>query len=193
MKKIQPATFGLAFLLTFATVTTMTLFTGCVAGDKYSRSTGQYVDDKGIDSRVRDALNDNAEYKFEGVKVVSFKSRVQLSGFVDTGAQKDTAGDITKKVQGVRDVDNAITVKDDSGRSTGEYIDDKSLTSRVNAGLRDNAEYKFEEVGVASYKGTVQLSGFVNTADQKDKAGDIAKQTPGTQNLINNISVKDKL
>ena len=191
--KIQRASLCLALCLSLATSIIVPFFTGCVAGDRYNRSTGQYVDDKGIDSRVRDALNDNAEYKFDGVKIATFKSKVQLSGFVDTYAQKDTAASIARKVQGVRDVDNSITVKDKTDRSAGEYIDDKSLTARVSAALRDNAEYKFEEVGIVAFTGTVQLSGFVNTAGQKDRAGEIAKQVPGVANVVNNISVKDKL
>ena len=190
--KIQPINLCFALCLSLATTAVVTTFTGC-AGDRYNRSTGEYVDDKSIDSRVKDALNDNAEYKFEGVRVTAFKGTVQLSGFVDTYAQKYTASSITKKVQGVRDVENNLTVKNTTDRSTGEYIDDKALASRVNTALGENVEYKFEEVAITALKGTVQLSGFVNTAEQKAKAGDIAKQVPGVQNIVNNISVKDKL
>jgi hyperosmotically inducible protein len=168
-------------------------FSGCVAGDRYNRSTGEYIDDRAVDSRVKDALDDNAEYKFEDVNVASFKGTVQLSGFVDIDSQKNTAGDIAKHVQGVKDVENDITVKDQSERSTGEYVDDKSLTAHVKDALNDNPEYKFDEVSVSAYKGTLQLSGFVNTSDQKTKAGDIARQVQGVQEVVNNITVKDKL
>jgi osmotically-inducible protein OsmY len=46
------------------------------------------------------------------VQVTTFKGTVQLSGFVDTGAQKSQAADIAKNVQDVKDVVNNITVKD---------------------------------------------------------------------------------
>jgi len=190
--KIQPVSLCFALCLCLTTTAIVTTFTGC-AGDRYNRSTGEYVDDTSIESRVRDALGDNPEYKFGGIKVVSFKGTVQLSGFVDTYAQKYTASSIAKKVQGVRDVDNNITVKNTTDRSTGEYIDDKALASRVNTALNENVEYKFPEVAVTALKGTVQLSGLVNTVDQKAKAGDIAKQVPGVQSVVNNISVKDKM
>jgi len=75
-------------------------------------------------------------------------------------------------------------------RSTGEYIDDKSLTMRVNHALNDNPEYKFNDVNVSVFRGTVQLSGFVNTSDQKSKAEDIAKGIQGVQKVVNNITVK---
>jgi osmotically-inducible protein OsmY len=76
-------------------------------------------------------------------------------------------------------------------RSTGEYIDDKSLTSRVKSALGDNEEYRFGDVNVTTFRGTVQLSGFVNTADQKRRAGEVAEDVQGVRNVENNITVKD--
>jgi hyperosmotically inducible protein len=190
--KIQANSFCLALCLGLSTATAVMMFTGC-AGDRYNRSTGEYIDDKSVDSRVSDALSDNPEYKFEGVNVTAFKGTVQLSGFVDTYAQKYNAASIARNVQGVRDVDNNITVKSDRDRRNGEYVDDKSLTASVNSALGSNPEYKFKEVNVTTFNGTVQLSGFVNTADQKTRAGEIAAHVEGVQNVANNITVKDKM
>ena len=75
-------------------------------------------------------------------------------------------------------------------RSTGQYIDDKSLGVRVNHALNDNPDYKFDDVTVNVFRGTVQLNGFVNTSDQKDKAEQIAKNVQGVQNIVNNLTVK---
>ena len=84
---------------------------GC-AGDRYERSTGQYIDDQALAMRVRDALGDNPQYKFDGVNVTAFRGTVQLSGFVATNDQKSKAGEIAKTVQGVQNVENNITVKE---------------------------------------------------------------------------------
>ena len=84
---------------------------GC-AGNRYERSTGEYIDDKALNTRVRSALGDNPEYKFGDVHVTSFRGVVQLSGFVNTSDQKRTAGTIAEKVQGVKSVENNITVKE---------------------------------------------------------------------------------
>lgn len=84
--------------------------TGC-AGDRYNRSTGEYIDDKGLNVRVKSALNENPEYKFGDVNVASFRGTVQLSGFVNAPDQKSTAGRIAKGVEGVKGVENNITVK----------------------------------------------------------------------------------
>ena len=78
-------------------------------------------------------------------------------------------------------------------RSTGEYIDDKSLSSRVRGALSGNEQFKFDDVKVTAFRGTVQLSGFVNTEDQKTKAGELARTVYGVKNVENNITVKDKL
>ena len=191
--KLPPPSLCLVFCLSVTSVAFVTSFTGCVAGDPYHRSTGEYIDDKSMVSRVKDALGANAEYKFEGVQVAAFKGKVQLSGFVNSYAQKYAASSIAQKVHGVRDVQDNITVKSDQHRSLGEFIDDKALTSRVNRALGDSGDYKFGEVNVLSLQGTVQLSGFVNTVDQKAMAGSIASQVPGVQKVVNNITVKDKL
>lgn len=76
-------------------------------------------------------------------------------------------------------------------QSTGEHVDDKATSMRVRSALRDDAEYKYPMVEVKTFKGTAQLSGFVNTRDQKSRAGDIAKRVEGVQHIENNITVKE--
>ena len=102
---------ALCVVLCLGLSTAAVTFTGC-AGNKYDRSTGQYVDDKSAGSRVRKALNDSPEYKFDDVNVDVFRGTVQLSGFVNTSAQKSQAADIAKGVEGVKDVQNNISVKE---------------------------------------------------------------------------------
>ena len=111
MKKTLLTTKVLALALCLGAVPVLTVITGC-AGDRYHQSTGEDIDDHGITSRVKDALSNDAQYKYEGVQVVTFKGTVQLSGFVDTSDQKSRARDLAKGVEGVKDVDNNITVKD---------------------------------------------------------------------------------
>ncbi len=87
------------------------LVTGC-AGDRYHQSTGEAIDDDGITMRVKSALSNDNQYKYDGVDVKTFKGTVQLSGFVDNSAQRSHAGELAKGVEGVKEVDNNITVKD---------------------------------------------------------------------------------
>jgi len=87
------------------------VLTGC-ADDRYNQITGQRIDDNRIAERVKEALAHDPQYKYHGVNVVAFKGVLQLSGFVNTKAQKSAAGHIAKKVEGVREVENNITVKE---------------------------------------------------------------------------------
>ena len=101
----------LGLVLSLGTAPMAALVTGC-AGDRYHQSTGEAIDDAGISMRVKSALSNDAEYKYAGVDVKTFKGTVQLSGFVDTRAQKSRAADLAKGVEGVKDVENNITVKE---------------------------------------------------------------------------------
>jgi len=74
--------------------------------------------------------------------------------------------------------------------SAGEYVDDSVITSRVKAALVADPVTKAREINVETFKGTVQLSGFVATAQEKDKAGDIARKTKGVVEVKNNILIK---
>jgi osmotically-inducible protein OsmY len=86
--------------------------TGCTTGSRYEQSSGERIDDHNTSSRVRGALADDSQYKYDGVNVETFKGVVQLSGFVNTRDQKARAGDLARKVSGVHDVENNITVKE---------------------------------------------------------------------------------
>jgi hyperosmotically inducible protein len=80
-----------------------------------------------------------------------------------------------------------------SERSTGQYIDDQGLTMRVKNALAHNSEYKFDNVHVTTFRGTVQLNGFVSNREQKSRAEDIARQVQGVERIENNISVKENV
>jgi osmotically-inducible protein OsmY len=86
--------------------------TGCTTGSRYEQSTGERIDDHGTSSRVRAALAEDTQYKYDAVSVVTFKGTVQLSGFVNSRDQKNRAGELTRKVVAVKEVVNNITVKE---------------------------------------------------------------------------------
>ncbi|MEI7728764.1 MAG: BON domain-containing protein [Verrucomicrobiota bacterium] len=86
--------------------------TGCFTSSRYQQSTGEYTDDSGLSASVKKALNDDQVYKYDGVNVVTFKGVVQLSGFVVSRDQMNRAGELAKKVGGVNELQNNITVKE---------------------------------------------------------------------------------
>jgi osmotically-inducible protein OsmY len=74
--------------------------------------------------------------------------------------------------------------------STGEMIDDSVITAKVKTELIRDEMVKARDVNVDTFRGTVQLSGFVETQEQKARAGDIAARVTGVNNVVNNITVK---
>src|SRR5687768_6738372 len=75
------------------------------------KTEGQVIDDENLTKMVNRSLKESEAFKFPDVNVTTHKGEVQLSGFVANREQKDAAGDIAKKVAGVRNVDNKIEVK----------------------------------------------------------------------------------
>lgn len=75
-------------------------------------------------------------------------------------------------------------------RSSGQYIDDRMTARRVKSELKQNPIYKFEEVAVNTYRGVVQLNGWVEKPEQKQIAERIARNTPGVLDVVNNLSFK---
>jgi hyperosmotically inducible protein len=110
MKKSNSISQILALTLCVCALPLLGVINGC-AGDRYHQSTGESVDDSGISMRVKSALADDTQYTDDGVEVKTFKGTVQLSGFVDSSAQMSRAGKLAKGVEGVKSVENNITVK----------------------------------------------------------------------------------
>lgn len=73
--------------------------------------------------------------------------------------------------------------------STGEFFDSSLITAKVKARLFDDPITGGFRIKVETYKGKVQLSGFVHTLQEKERAAIIARQIPGVVTIINDIVV----
>jgi osmotically-inducible protein OsmY len=74
--------------------------------------------------------------------------------------------------------------------SSGEYVDDSVITTKVKSQLASDDFLKSFQISVETYKGTVQLSGFVNSQKAADKAEEIVKSIKGVTSVKNNLIVK---
>jgi len=74
---------------------------GCTSSTRYQQSTGEYMHDQKLSAHVMKALKADYKYKYDGV-----------NGFVALQEQKDRAGELANKVEGVKEVQNNITVKE---------------------------------------------------------------------------------
>jgi len=104
MKKLQRI---MKVLVCFAL---MTAFAGCAATQKHE-STGQYVDDSVITTKVKTAIFNEKTLKTLQINVKTYKGVVQLSGFVDSAQSAATAGDVARRVENVESVKNDLVVK----------------------------------------------------------------------------------
>ena len=73
---------------------------------------------------------------------------------------------------------------------TGEYIDDTVVTAKVKAAIFNEPTLKSAEINVETFKGVVQLSGFVNSREDVNKAVTVARQVPGVTSVKNDMRLK---
>jgi hyperosmotically inducible protein len=73
---------------------------------------------------------------------------------------------------------------------TGEYVDDTVVTTKVKTAIFNEPTLKSAEINVETFKGVVQLSGFVNSQADVNKAVAVARAVPGVQSVKNDMRVK---
>jgi len=74
--------------------------------------------------------------------------------------------------------------------STGEYVDDTVITTRVKTAIFDEPSLKSAEINVETFKGTVQLTGFVSSRAAIDKAVAVTRGVPGVASVRNDMRLK---
>ncbi|MDF1589239.1 MAG: BON domain-containing protein [Gammaproteobacteria bacterium] len=83
---------------------------GCAASST-QESTGEYIDDATITTKVKAAIFNEPSLKSAEINVETFKGSVQLSGFVSSQADITTALELTQNIKGVKNVQNSMTIK----------------------------------------------------------------------------------
>ena len=74
--------------------------------------------------------------------------------------------------------------------SAGEFLDDTVITAKVKTAIMQEASLKSSQISVKSYKDTVQLSGFVDSAHAVRRAGEVAGAVEGVASVKNDLIVK---
>jgi len=74
--------------------------------------------------------------------------------------------------------------------STGEYIDDSVISNKIRAQIIGDNTLKLSQIDVETFKGIVQLSGFVDSAAAKTQAGYVAQNVAGVARVHNNLVIK---
>jgi len=72
----------------------------------------------------------------------------------------------------------------------GQYLDDSTITAKIKVTLLENSSLKSLQISVKTYKGVVQLSGFVDNRNMAARAGELANQVQGVKDVKNDLEVK---
>jgi len=73
---------------------------------------------------------------------------------------------------------------------TGEFVDDSAITTKVKAAILNEPSLKVFQINVETFKGEVQLSGFVDSTRSVQKAGEVARGVTGVKSVKNSLVVK---
>ncbi|MBL8416415.1 MAG: BON domain-containing protein [Propionivibrio sp.] len=73
---------------------------------------------------------------------------------------------------------------------TGEYVDDSVITTKVKAAVLNEPTLKSAEINVETFKGVVQLSGFVSSQAAANKAVEVARSVSGVKSVRNDMRMK---
>jgi len=74
--------------------------------------------------------------------------------------------------------------------STGEYVDDSAITAKVKNAILGDSSLKVFQINVETFKGVVQLSGFVNSPQVASRAAEVASRVSGVKSVKNDLIVK---
>ena len=175
------------------------LFTGFFVGCSQSSDTagapppsttiGTEIDDSVVSTRVKSALLADPDIKGFDFKIATSKGEVQMSGFVDNQSQLERALVVAHAVEGVKSVDNKVSLKG-APTTIGNKVDDSIVTTQVKAALLADANIKSLDIAAVTRQGVVQLSGFVNNQTQMDRAIEVARGIEGVSSVSNEMSLK---
>jgi hyperosmotically inducible protein len=179
-----------ALMIAAAVLALGTMVTAC-SPSRTVKSAGEQIDDSAITGRVKTALaSDPATSAFQ-IDVETFRGAVQLNGFVDSADMKSAATRVARSVEGVKSVENNLSVGPES-RSAGTYVDDTIITAKVKSALAADSDVAAHNVNVEVREGVVQLAGFVDSGEQKSKASEVTRRVAGVKDVDNKLEVKQR-
>jgi hyperosmotically inducible protein len=146
--------------------------------------------DVAITTKVQQALRESAIARTGEIQVDTNDRVVQLSGFVDSVSTQELALRAAKMVAGVESVRNDLVVTG-STPTRLEAKDDAVIAAKVRKQLdqEPNAQAA-RDINVDVSEGVVQLSGFVDSVDDKNRAADLVASVAGVKDVRNDIALE---
>ncbi len=143
-------------------------------------------EDSGVTSMIEAALEANDKVNAKQVEVQTREGVVYLVGVVKTEEARREAGRIAWRTEGVRGLENDLTVGE---RTVGGWVDDVMISSKVKSQLIRNSEIRASDIDVSSSQGVVTLIGRVSSKEIKANADRIARGTKGVESVNNELLV----
>lgn len=91
---------------------------------------------------------------------------------------------------GVGCAPSAPSPSSQASESAGQFLDSSVITARVKAAIMNEPSLKSSQISVETYKDVVQLSGFVDSAESRQRAGKVASAAEGVSSVRNDLVVK---
>jgi hyperosmotically inducible protein len=142
--------------------------------------------------KVKSALFFNRNVSAVNTEVDVADGVVTLKGHADSQAQKDLTGEYAKDIEGVKNVNNEMTIEkaeNKEDQSKDNQIDDASITAQVRMAFMAHHSTSAFKTGVSTNKGTVTLSGNATSGAGKDMATKVAGDVHGVTNVVNNMTI----
>jgi hyperosmotically inducible periplasmic protein len=176
------------FIKITAIVGALMVGTACSA-TRTQQSAGEVIDDSVLTAKVKAGLIDDPVTKAGQINVETYRGVVQLGGFVDNAAQKNQATTVARSVTGVKEVRNDLRISS-SQETTGQVVDDSTVTASVKAKLIGDTTTKAYQINVGTEKGVVQLTGFVDSKASRTRAGELAHSVDGVTDVKNDLEIR---
>ncbi len=152
--------------------------------------------DKWIALKIRSRLLTKSNVSLTSTKVNVIDGNVILTGTAENAAQKDLTEAYAKDIDGVKNVQNEIVIKEKSSdeivadRTMGEKIDDASITSQVKYALLSHKGTSALKTKVTTRDGVVIITGTAGSDAEKSLVTKLAQDVRGTKSVTNEMNVK---
>ena len=189
MKKIiMAAVMKKVVLSAVVLVCGLVLLSGCAT--LKGESTGEYVDDSTITSKVDSIVLKDPDAHFFKIDATTTKGDVVLQGYVNS---KDTEARLVTKIKaikGVKSVKSLLSMR--KSETTGEFIDDSTITTKINGMIVEDPDAHYLKIDVTTTQGNVLLQGFVNSRDTETRLVGKITEIKGVKSVKSLLKVEER-
>jgi osmotically-inducible protein OsmY len=163
------------------------------------RTAGDSIHDASITMRIKTTYLFNGHLNPFRINVDTRDGVVTLHGTVPSDIHRDLAGSIAQNADGVREVDNELQVApgqvsdgpDEADKTFGQSVRDATTSASIKMTLALERGVKASHIAVHTDRGTVTLTGEVDSQAERQLAARIARETEGVKNVENRLDVRN--